>query len=276
MLKPFNVSVVVLIALAIAPPSLQAKSVDQIVRQGLDARQAGRYGEAESLLNSAAQRDPKNASALLGLGLVLQDKGQLDRAIATFRQAVQAAPNNPGAQSALRLALDHQRRMQQFRADKLKSLKTQLVGFDQSIQAQDAAILSIRQILQQAPKKPANDEIYVELGNNLLKRNRSAEERLALLRETQRLEPGFQATKNEGLANLDGRLNDAIAAFQNAIALNPNLPEAHYGLGNALFEKNRIADAIAAYQKALQLSPQDVYVQTKLERAKQRLSQSRI
>jgi tetratricopeptide (TPR) repeat protein len=276
MLKPFNVSLVVLIAVAIAPQSIQAKSVDQVVRQGLEARQAGRYSEAESLLNSAAQRDPKNASALLGLGLVLQDKGQLDRAISTFRQAVQAAPNNPGAQSALKLALDHQRRMQQFRADKLKSLKSQLVGFDQAIVAQDAAILAIRQILQQAPKKPANDEIYVELGNNLLKRNRSAEERLALLRETQLLEPGFKATKGEGLANLDGRLNDAIAAFQSAIALNPNLPEAHYGLGNALFEKNRMADAIAAYQKALQLSPQDVYVQTKLERAKQRLQQSRV
>ncbi len=274
MLKRLNLSVVLTLMVLIAP-SVQAKSVEQVVRQGWEAREAGRYGEAESLLSSAAQRDPKNASALLGLGLVLQDKGQLDRAIATFRQALQVAPNNLGAQSALKLAVEHQQRLQQFRANKLKTLKTQIQVFDQSIQAQDAAIASILQIVQRAPNKPANDEIYLELGNNLLKRNRASEERLALLRETKRLEPGYKDVTGEAnaLVNQDKRLNDAIKAYQNAIALNSNLPEAHYGLGNALFEKNRIADAIAAYQKALQLSPQDGFVQSRLEKAKQRLEQ---
>ena len=40
------------------------------------------------------------------------------------------------------------------------------------------------------------------------------------------------------------------AAFQVAIAINPNYPEAHYNLGSILFRENQLAEALAAFRQA--------------------------
>jgi tetratricopeptide (TPR) repeat protein len=61
---------------------------------------------------------------------------------------------------------------------------------------------------------------------------------------------------NLGIAlSVKGRLDDAVAAYQKAIALQPDYARAHYGLGNALYAMGRLDDAVAAYQKAIALQP---------------------
>jgi tetratricopeptide (TPR) repeat protein/SAM-dependent methyltransferase len=61
------------------------------------------------------------------------------------------------------------------------------------------------------------------------------------------------------LANAFQELNkieEAIAYYQNAIAINPNLPfRVYLNLGDALYEKEQLDEAIAAYQHASQLQP---------------------
>lgn len=47
----------------------------------------------------------------------------------------------------------------------------------------------------------------------------------------------------------------AAEAYQQAIALQPDLAAAHFNLGNALVELNKTADAVRAYEKAAQLKP---------------------
>jgi tetratricopeptide (TPR) repeat protein len=47
----------------------------------------------------------------------------------------------------------------------------------------------------------------------------------------------------------------AEAAYRKAIALKPDLAEAHHGLGNALREQRKLAPAEAAYRKAIALKP---------------------
>ncbi|MEH2026036.1 tetratricopeptide repeat protein, partial [Nostoc sp.] len=49
------------------------------------------------------------------------------------------------------------------------------------------------------------------------------------------------------------KLDAAVAAYQKAIQLNPNLATAYYNLGNALSDQKKLDAAIAAYQKALTL-----------------------
>src|SRR3569623_504780 len=52
-----------------------------------------------------------------------------------------------------------------------------------------------------------------------------------------------------------GALDEAIAGYRQAIALQPNHANAHYNLGNALKEQSRMDEAIASYRKALVLTP---------------------
>ena len=51
-----------------------------------------------------------------------------------------------------------------------------------------------------------------------------------------------------------GRASEAEAAYRSAIALNANIPEAAFGLGNALRE-SKPNEAVAAYKKAIALRP---------------------
>jgi predicted O-linked N-acetylglucosamine transferase (SPINDLY family) len=49
----------------------------------------------------------------------------------------------------------------------------------------------------------------------------------------------------------DGRLKEAIVAYRQAIASNPDFADAHYNLGRAMGELHRYDDAIACYRKAI-------------------------
>ena len=50
-----------------------------------------------------------------------------------------------------------------------------------------------------------------------------------------------------------GKLNEAIQTYQEAIAREPNFPEAYNNLGNALREAGRADEAIACYTMCIQL-----------------------
>ena len=51
------------------------------------------------------------------------------------------------------------------------------------------------------------------------------------------------------------RFDEAIAAFDGAIALQPNYAEAHNGRGIVLANLNRVADALASFENAVALKP---------------------
>ena len=52
-----------------------------------------------------------------------------------------------------------------------------------------------------------------------------------------------------------------------AIKLNPDFADAHYNLGNALFQKGEIKEAIDHYRETLKLQPDLVVAQKSLEMA---------
>ncbi len=55
----------------------------------------------------------------------------------------------------------------------------------------------------------------------------------------------------------EGRVDEAIAEYRVAAALNPAMPQVHYNLGIALQERGRMAEAIAALREAVRLAPDD-------------------
>jgi predicted O-linked N-acetylglucosamine transferase (SPINDLY family) len=52
-----------------------------------------------------------------------------------------------------------------------------------------------------------------------------------------------------------GWLDEAIAAFRQLLAVQPNFAEAHNSLGRALAEQGRLDEALAAYRRTLQIRP---------------------
>jgi tetratricopeptide (TPR) repeat protein len=83
------------------------------------------------------------------------------------------------------------------------------------------------------------------------------QEAIAAYRQAIALDPGFpEAHGNLGIALKDqGQLDEAIAAYRKAIELRPNFAAAHSNLGNALKDKGLFDEAIAAYRQAIAFRP---------------------
>ena len=52
-----------------------------------------------------------------------------------------------------------------------------------------------------------------------------------------------------------GRLNDALNSYQQAIKINPDYPYTYHNLGYFFQEKGKFEEAIEAYKKALNIKP---------------------
>jgi protein O-mannosyl-transferase len=90
-----------------------------------------------------------------------------------------------------------------------------------------------------------------------LGKNGRTDEAIGEFQEAIRLKPDFaKAHDNLGTTLLGkGQINEAINEFQEAIHLAPDDADAHNNLGNALLKENQIDEAIDQYQEAIRLKP---------------------
>jgi tetratricopeptide (TPR) repeat protein len=185
--------------------------------------QMGRVEEAVEQYQKSVEITPNNASTYTNLGAALLQKGEIDQAIVQFRKALALDPRNDLADYCLGLAF---------------SKKGQV----------DEAIAAYQQALAINP-------------NNALAQNNLA----ALVQKTQPdLAPTpappnpnpAQAHLQRGYALLQkGAVDEAIAEYQKALAINPDYAEAHNNLGSALGQKGELAAAVVQFQEALRLKP---------------------
>ena len=67
-----------------------------------------------------------------------------------------------------------------------------------------------------------------------------------------------------------GKLEEAIAEYRSALALDPKFTDALHGIAQACLAKNDFDGTIAAAQQILELDPDDILAWTTLSRAYQR------
>ena len=104
--------------------------------------------------------------------------------------------------------------------------------------------------------KPDSAEEYYELGNRLAKQGKN-DEAIAAYERAIELEPNLAIIHNN-LGNMllrQQKYSEAIAAYEQAIGLEPKLAMAHSNLGNILTYLGRNDEAIAAYERAISHQP---------------------
>ena len=62
-----------------------------------------------------------------------------------------------------------------------------------------------------------------------------------------------------------GLFRQASELFQKAVELDPNYGDAHYGLGLALFDQGRWDEAIRSFENAIKINPKDKEARAKLD-----------
>jgi Tfp pilus assembly protein PilF len=64
-----------------------------------------------------------------------------------------------------------------------------------------------------------------------------------------------------------GKLDEAVTTFRQAIAVNPNFAEAHYTLGTVLQQKGETESAISEFREAIKLAPKNPEIRNTLGNA---------
>ena len=111
-------------------------------------------------------------------------------------------------------------------------------------------------LIQQALKLKLSEHYYANLGNALDAQG-NLDEAIACYRQALAIQPRLaEAHCNLGSALLKhGELGEAITCCRRAIAIKPDLAEAHNNLGNALKAQGQVDEALTCYQHALSLMP---------------------
>jgi tetratricopeptide (TPR) repeat protein len=99
-------------------------------------------------------------------------------------------------------------------------------------------------------------EAHANLGSALAAQGKLPEA-VAAYREAIRLQPDLsEAHANLGLALLlQGKVAEARAACQEALRLKPDFPKGHNNLGGVLRRQGELPEAVAAYREAIRLQP---------------------
>jgi len=186
------------------------------VELGLQHHGAGRLSEAETLYREALAEDSQNIDALHFLGVIALQRGDPAQAVVLISRALSRNSANPPACNNLGLALAAQGKRREAVSAWLDALALQPEFPD--------ALRNLRENLS--------------AGNGLQR------------------DPAGEAHFNQGNAHKDqGRLEEAIASYQNAVAAAPDFAAAHVNLGSALAQQGRHAQAVACFRKALVLEP---------------------
>jgi tetratricopeptide (TPR) repeat protein len=199
--------------------------------------QASYWHDSEKLWRYVVSVAPDNFVARVNLGLVLDEKGQVDAAIAQYEKAERIQPAYAEQHNGLGNALCRTGRVPE-------------------------AITQYKQAIELMPDLP---QVHNNLGT-ALGQNGQLTEAAAHFRKAIEIKPDFAgAHGNLGYALLiEGKLDEALTELQKALELKPDSVETRMHLGDLFMTRGQTADAIVYYKKAVELRPDNAEARRKL------------
>ncbi|MDZ8260543.1 tetratricopeptide repeat protein [Nostoc sp. ChiQUE01b] len=235
--------------------SLDKTAVAEILELAVQQQRDNRLVESELLYIQVLEKQPDNSEALHGLGMLAEQMGQYQTAEQCLSAASQVQPDSVKTW----FSLGNLRLAQKQFSEAEKAYRQALVLLPNSLQIYNNLGYTLQEqgLFEEAINyyqkalelKPDFIEAEASLGNAL-----HAQGKLSV---NQKMHYA-QLNNKLGVARkkaLD--LKNAVTCYKQAIALQPNLLEAHYNLGLALQEQGEFEEAIASYQKLLELNPND-------------------
>jgi len=185
-------------------------------------------GINEQELLDRVKANSKDVDALIKLGTVYQNQGQIDKAIEQFKKAIEIDPNSMLAHSNLAYIYEGQGKI-------------------------DEAIAEFKELLRIKPDFP---QIHVGIGL-LYDSQGKTDEAIAEMKKAIQLDPKTTvAYINLGvLYRKKGMLDDAIGQFKKLLEMQPDTAVYHGVLGDLYREKGDFDKAETEFQIALKLDP---------------------
>jgi tetratricopeptide (TPR) repeat protein len=239
---------------------LQAGSSDAAVWCYLGSAQLGlgKSADAEASYRRALELRPHMAEAYADLGITLAQQGKMAEAAETLRQAISLRPAYPEAHCNLGVVLNQLGQPADAVASLQEALRLRpdyaeacnnLGTVYQSRAKLPEAIACYRSALELLPN-------YVQARQNLDGALRSAG--LAGGAPTPPpLEDPARAYNVKGIALAqEGKYEEAITSFREAVRLRPGYADALNNLGNVLYFQKKLDEAIACYEEVLRVAPE--------------------
>ena len=245
----------------------QWRKVVELKPNSIDARRniakvlMGRrlYGEAIEQFEMVLTLNPNDTKALTQLGIIAQETGDVEKAKGYFKEVVKLEPENPQAYLLLgnisreRGAFEeaHSYYRLAFERDSTNvEIREGLGKAARKLGRGEEAVRNFRWIAQEKHDAPS----YIRLGNTL-DRQGNLEEALASFREAIAIDSlSFTAYNSMGTTLLAlERFDEAEASFKEAISIRGNYAEPHFNLGNLYKQTGRTSEARESYRTFLSL-----------------------
>jgi predicted O-linked N-acetylglucosamine transferase (SPINDLY family) len=234
-----------------------------VLNLGLDHHRAGRLGDAEAVYRQILARFPDHADAVHLLGVACQQQGRREEAVRLLRRAAQLDPNAAMFQANLARALKDQGRPAESLPAFERALALQpdapdmLLDYGKALHALGRVDDAASAYRRAAALAPSLREAHERLGALLLETGACAEAAGELTLANQ-IEPRPATCANLGTALQSlGRVDEAIEALRQCVALAPGDRDAHRALGLLHWKRGDGPPAIEAYRKAVELDPRD-------------------
>jgi len=171
------------------------KQASQYYQSGVAFQQQGRFDEAVSCFQQAAQLNPNDANIYVWLGILFQDRGRSDEAISYYRKALELKPDYAEVYNNIGNVYKDQGRF-------------------------DEAVSYYRKALAQ---KPELAEAYGSIGNVLQDQGR-VDEAISYYQKALNLKPNLaEAYHSMGTALQDqGKFGEAVSYYRKALESEPN------------------------------------------------------
>jgi tetratricopeptide (TPR) repeat protein len=228
---------------------------DALCRQADQLFRARRISQAIDLYERALHVHPNRIDALTSLGAALNAVGRAADALLILDQALMAAPHNPGLLNSRGAALaalgQHDDAINSYQSalNERPEYSLARANLAHALAGREDYTAAIEQFHRVIAEDPNLAAAHLNLARCHLNR---LEPDLALpaLMNASRLMPGdVQTLHLLGAArSLIGQFDPADDAFRQAIALQPNFPEAHLGLAITLLVRGKFEQGWAEYE----------------------------
>ncbi|MDX2271506.1 MAG: tetratricopeptide repeat protein [Cyanobacteriota bacterium] len=239
---------------------------------GFIALQKQDLATAIQQFQTALEKDPSLAEASLGLGMIFMQRRELDEAIAAFQGALQHKPALTQIFTYLLKALVQKGYLKEAIQQYLEALQhtpqlitlrrqmAEIILLHSSYLIQNDDISDAIFYLKKATSFHSEDPIlhgYLGLALMSSKNKSDWQDAATEFRIAIRLDPNLlEAHIGMGITlSRLGNQRGAINAYTTALNLKPHHTPTHYNLGIALFKQGELKEAIASFEKTLQLEP---------------------